>query len=276
MKTATGSAATAILLIAAFAGASASAQPAPPPPLPRCEPGERGSATERLGCADPGAVADAATAALGAKALIKVEDGVPGVTVRVTMPPPVGSVRNPDRGQYPPVAPWAVAARTAAFECGKRGLPAGHFNGHHSADHEIVYLICSVSGAVWRDAAAAEIASTPWGFSDVNSVSWAQAGRAAEQLCARANQGFSGGQFNGHQLNGKYGLTCYGEGARWFDATDAELAATGFGFATPRLDDVPWAQAMRAATNFCVGKGFDGGFMNGHQAPGRYGVVCQK
>jgi hypothetical protein len=33
---------------------------------------------------------------------------------------------------------------------------------------------------------------------------------------------------------------------------------------------------MRAATGFCQGKGFDGGFMNGHQMPNKYGVVCQK
>ena len=63
------------------------------------------------------------------------------------------------------------------------------------------------------------------------------------------------------------GLFFTGKEAKWFDASDAELAATGWGFATPKLDDVQWAQAMRAATGFCQGKGFDGGFMNGHQLP---------
>jgi hypothetical protein len=115
-----------------------------------------------------------------------------------------------------------------------------------------------------------------WRFEDVNAVSWAQANRAAERYCATRNQGFAGGHFNGHMRDGQYGLFCYRDGAQWFDATDSELAATGFGFSTPNLDDVLWAQAARAAVGFCRNKGFSGGFMNGHQVPGRYGVVCQK
>ena len=170
---------------------------------------------------------------------------------------------------------WAQAARAAAELCGTQGVGAGHFNGHQDVNKGTFGVQCSDADVVWRDASAQEISSTEWAFSDVNQVSWAQANRAAERLCATANQGFAGGHFNGHQVADKYGLFCYRGAAKWFDATDAELAATGWGFATPKLDDVLWAQAMRAATGFCQSKGFEGGFMNGHQAPNRYGVVCQ-
>lgn len=171
---------------------------------------------------------------------------------------------------------WAQAARAAAQLCQSMQGGAGHFTGHQELSRGVFGLKCSGPNFVWRDATAQEIAASGWPFSDVNQVNWAQAGRAAERLCASANQGFSGGHFNGHQANGKYGLFCYSAGSQWFDASDAELAATGWGFATPRLDDVQWAQAMRAATGYCQSKGFDGGFMNGHQAPNKYGVVCQK
>lgn len=167
---------------------------------------------------------------------------------------------------------WAQAARAATHIC--RG--AGHFTGHEDFSRGTFGLQCSGPNVVTRDASAQEIAASGWSFNDVNQVSWAQANRAAERLCAAANQGFSGGHFNGHQLDGKYGLVCYTENSQWFDASDAELAATGFGFATPKLDDVQWAQAMRAAAGYCQSKGFDAGFMNGHQAPNKYGVVCQK
>lgn len=177
-------------------------------------------------------------------------------------------------GPDPSASAWAQAGRYAADQCSKLGFVGGHFSGHHK-DGDFG-LICAREGAVWRDAQSSEIGATEWSFQDVNQVSWARANRAAERLCAQANQGYAGGHFNGHTLGGKYGLYCYAGPAQWFDASDAELAATGFGFATPKLDDVPWQQAMRAATGFCIGKGFSGGFMNGHQAPNRYGVVCQK
>jgi len=171
---------------------------------------------------------------------------------------------------------WAQAARAANDLCVSKGAGAGHFNGHQDLAKGIFAGQCAKEDAVWRDASAQEISATEWAFGDVNQVSWAQANRAAERLCANANQGFSGGHFNGHQVDGKYGLVCYRGASQWFDASDAELAATGWGFATPKLDDVQWSQAMRAATGFCRSKGFDGGFMNGHQAPNAYGVVCQK
>ncbi len=54
----------------------------------------------------------------------------------------------------------------------------------------------------------------------------------------------------------RYGLFCYKNGAQWFDATDTELAATGFGFATPKLDDVVWAQAARLRSASAEAKAF--------------------
>lgn len=261
-------------VMAAWASLAHAQQP------PRCEPNERGSAFERKRCADLGAVVDSAKQANDpsqgpVSELLGVSKGVEGVTVRLTLetrelsqPSPYGGLQN-----IPLDAGWAEASRVAVQQCTQREMPAGHFNGHMSHD---IYILCSTGGVTWRDATDAEIAMTPWYFEKVDSVNWAQANRAAEHLCAKAKRGFAGGHFNGHQVGSKYGLFCYGEGAKWFDATGAELAATGFGFATPRLDDVKWDQAMRAATNFCVGKGFDGGFMNGHQAPDRYGIVCQR
>jgi Trypsin len=171
---------------------------------------------------------------------------------------------------------WAQAARVGAKLCYNRGFVAGHFDGHQDVAQGGYGIQCSGQGASWRDVTTADIASTGWGFTNINQVNWAQANRAAERLCAGFNQGFAGGHFNGHMRDGRYGLFCYRDGAQWFDATDPELAATGFGFSTPKLDDVLWAQAARAAVGFCRNKGFSGGFMNGHQAPGRYGVVCQK
>ncbi|MGH2584061.1 MAG: trypsin-like serine protease [Dehalococcoidia bacterium] len=172
---------------------------------------------------------------------------------------------------------WAQAARGAASMCYNRGFAGGHFDGHQGElnGNRGYGIQCSGTGTTWFDITRADM-DGQWAFTDVNTVAWAQANRAAERYCATRGQGFAGGHFNGQMVDGRYGLFCYRDGAQWFDATDAEIAATGFGFATPKLDDVPWAQAARAAVGFCRGKGFSGGFMNGHHVPGRQGVVCQK
>jgi hypothetical protein len=174
--------------------------------------------------------------------------------------------------------PWAQAARAAAAMCFNRGFAGGHFDGHQGALPPVpgsgFGLQCSGRDTLWVDVTTANM-DPQWRFTgDINAVNWAQVGRTAERICAA--RGYAGGQFNGHQLGIRYGLFCYRGGTQHFDATDAELAATGWGFATPRLDDNPWAQTARAATGFCRGKGFSGGFMNGHQVPNKYGVVCQK
>lgn len=173
---------------------------------------------------------------------------------------------------------WAQAARAAAAMCFNRGFAGGHFDGHQGPLPPVpgngFGLQCSGGDTQWFDVTTAQM-DAKWRFNgDINAVNWAQAGRTAERICAA--RGFVGGQFNGHMRAAQYGLFCYRGGAQWFDATDPELAATGWGFPTPSLDDNLWAQAARAATGFCRGKGFSGGFMNGHQVPGRYGVVCQK
>lgn len=170
---------------------------------------------------------------------------------------------------------WAQAARAAAAMCYNRGFVGGHFDGHQDLAKSGYGIQCSGAGTTWYDITRGDMDSR-WAFSDVNAVSWAQANRVAERYCATRGQGFAGGHFNGHMAGGRYGLFCYRDGAQWFDATDAQLAATGFGFATPKLDDVPWAQAARAAVGFCRSKGFSGGFMTGHHVPGFAGVVCQK
>jgi hypothetical protein len=184
---------------------------------------------------------------------------------------PVGDVNT---------APWAQAARAAAAMCFDRGFAGGHFDGHQGQlqGRPGNGILCSGGDTRWFDVTAAQVAATGWGFNDVNKVNWAQASRAAERFCASQHDGapYAGGQFNGHQLDGKYGLFCYRGGASWFDATDADIAATGFGFNTASGDTTPWAQAARAATNFCRTKGFAGGFMNGQHVPDKSGVVCQK
>jgi hypothetical protein len=171
---------------------------------------------------------------------------------------------------------WAQAARAAAAMCYNRGFAGGHFDGHQGAQAagSGFGIQCSNGDMQWFDVGPSEM-DQQWRFEgDINAVNWAQAGRTAERICA--TRGFVGGQFNGHQRNGTYGLFCYRGGAQWFDATDTEIAATGWGFPTPRLDDNQWAQSARAATDYCRAKGFSGGFMNGHQVSGRYGIVCQK
>jgi hypothetical protein len=171
--------------------------------------------------------------------------GVPGFASRIM----IGRTEVTGRNQYGTAGfflgeTWSEASRVAAKLCGTRGFAAGHFNGHQDGAGTLEVL-CSGQGAVWRDAATHEIGATGFAFVDVNQVSWAQANRAATHLCAAANQGFAGGHFNGQQLNGNYGLFCYRDGAQWFDATAAELAAAGWSSASPELDDVPWAHASR-------------------------------
>jgi hypothetical protein len=95
--------------------------------------------------------------------------------------------------------------------------------------------------------------------------------RAATGYCT--SNGYEGGFFTGHQLNGLRGVICVGnDAARWFDSTNAELTNSGEGFGD--INAAPWAKAARAATNMCVAKGYGGGFFTGHQLNGLRGVVC--
>jgi Trypsin len=175
---------------------------------------------------------------------------------------------------------WASSERAANELCFNRGYTTGHFDGHEQVDRGRFGLVCSTAGVAFRDVTVTEVNSTSWSFSDINAVPWAQAMRAASDLCARANQGFVGGHFTGNVGPGVFGLVCYmqgqdGAGAQWMDAPDAQINAGPWPSGSD-LNAVPWAQAARAAHAFCNGKGFISGFMTGHQTADRKGVVCQK
>ncbi len=122
----------------------------------------------------------------------------------------------------------------------------------------------------WTDATHGEIIDSGWPFDDTNVVGWAQARRAANEISRK--HGFVGGFFNGHQLDGKYGLVGLQAGATWMDATRGQIVDSGWPFDDTNV--VGWAQAARAANGICTKQGFVGGFFNGHQASGKYGLVC--
>lgn len=168
---------------------------------------------------------------------------------------------------------WARAARAADLMCNNRGFIGGHFNGNQILNDARYGLQCSGKGVIWHDATSAEIANTGWGFTDVNTVEWARANRAATMICEGFNQGFAGGHFTGWMGPDRYGLYCYKDGAKFIDATSSELAATGWPITN--VDATPWAWASRAAISFCQSKGYNGGFLNGNQLNGKYGAVCQ-
>jgi trypsin len=172
---------------------------------------------------------------------------------------------------------WAITARAANEMCFNRGFVSGHMTGHQLRGN--VGVVCAGKGALWRDAISADVWTSGWNFTDVNTAKWAHVRRAASNICAK--DGFIGGHFNGHQrpgfgsAPGYFGLVCYGaEVATFYDATPDEINATGWPVGD--LNTVGWAQAARAATDYCANKGFAGGFMTGHQVPGKYGVVCQR
>jgi hypothetical protein len=173
---------------------------------------------------------------------------------------------------------WAQANRAAAEMAYNRGFASGHFDGHQDVAKGGYGIQVSGRGTVFWEVTRKNIRETPFGFTDLNQVNWAQANRAAERLCASANQGYAGGHFTGHMKRGSfdemYGIVCYKDGAQWFDATAAELNATGW--TVGDLNTTPWAQAARAATDYCRKRGFTGGFMNGQQVGDRRGVVCQR
>ena len=102
---------------------------------------------------------------------------------------------------------WAQIARAATTICNNRGFVGGYFTGHQlNGLHGVVCLKSDV--AHWFDATAAELQSSGFGFSDINSVPWAQAARAATNICL--SKSYSGGFFTGNQLNGLHGVVCLG------------------------------------------------------------------
>lgn len=58
----------------------------------------------------------------------------------------------------------------------------------------------------------------------------------------------------------------------WHDATNGELMDTGWPVSDVRA--VGWAHAGRAAQEWCGGRGYLGGRLNGHQRGNGKGIVC--
>ena len=174
-------------------------------------------------------------------------------------------------------ATWSQASATANTMCFNRGFMTGHFDGEELDAQKSAGVLCSGVHVSWRDVSASEIAATTFAFTNVSDVHWAQAHRAAHELCVRA--GLAGGRFNGYQVGDKRGLVCYSHlVARWFDATTAQLDALDRPIGD--LNTTHWADAAAAAKQFCRSRGpdiyktYQGGFFNGHQAGNKRGVIC--
>jgi hypothetical protein len=116
----------------------------------------------------------------------------------------------------------------------------------------------------------------------MDGLSWAYVRRAAQRMCV--NRGFAAGIADGiHQPGKNYNLFCFGASSvQFFDATQSDVDATGWGYANP--DEVSWARASRVADGLCRQKlpGSPGGFMTGYRKEGFslfppfMGVFCLK
>lgn len=107
---------------------------------------------------------------------------------------------------------WAQVARAATeIAVIQRRYVGGFFTGNvrwHAGQHWYE-LICLPEGAAsFFDSTSDDNDSSPWGFDDINTVSWAQAARAATGIAL--DRGFIGGFFTGHQLDGKRGIVAFG------------------------------------------------------------------
>ncbi|MGE5111730.1 MAG: hypothetical protein ACM3JB_12790 [Acidobacteriaceae bacterium] len=100
---------------------------------------------------------------------------------------------------------WAQVARAATAICNARGFVGGFFTGHQlNGFHGLDCLKADV--ASWFDATDMDLRNSGGWFADIDSVAWAQAARAATNICLA--RGASGGFFTGHQLDGKHGIVC--------------------------------------------------------------------
>jgi hypothetical protein len=158
---------------------------------------------------------------------------------------------------------------TIPDQCGNT-LYCGGCSGYATCGAPSTPNVCVVNTR-WFDTTQWERDRTGSGFNDLETVGWTQASRVASQICTE--RGFSGGQFNGFARGEFMGLVCYARGTRWFDITQSELNATGWGFGD--VNTVAWAQASRAAFGYCTQRGYVGGQLNGFQgAAGVKGVIC--
>jgi hypothetical protein len=101
--------------------------------------------------------------------------------------------------------PWAQVSRAATGFCTAKGYVGGFFTGHQL--NGLRGVVC-LGGDVahWFDSTDQDLYNSGEGFADINSVPWAQAARAATNICL--GKAYSGGFFTGHQLNGLRGVVC--------------------------------------------------------------------
>lgn len=134
------------------------------------------------------------------------------------------------------------------------------------------FTIQHSEGAVWKSLLLGNLDGLPWAY----------VRRAAQRMCV--NRGFAAGIADGiHQAGKNYSLFCFGASAvQFFDATQREVDATGWGYTSP--DEASWARAARVADGLCRQKlpGSPGGFMTGYRREGIglfppfMGVFCFK
>ena len=188
---------------------------------------------------------------------------------------------------------FAHASRMAHEYCARRGFASGHPTGHQLGSNIGVVCFPSALSAV-EDVTDYQVASSGYGFGDINSAPWARVSRAANVLCTKRyynDEALGGvsrphvsGVFTGHKIAGGLtvqmpGLACLRRDAgTFYNSTWQEHYDSGQGFAN--VDTEHWAKASRAATNICMAKGHPvGGFFTGGQVgpgtdPTTKGLVC--
>jgi hypothetical protein len=169
---------------------------------------------------------------------------------------------------------WAQAARAANEFCKANGFLGGIMNGHQGGAMRGATCVDSTN-AVFIDATLSDLRSTGWALDgDINLTHWAQAGRAANEFCK--SRGFLAGWMNGHQGGLMRGVLCLNsEASQFFDGTLSQFRSVGWPI-DGDLNFTNWAQAARAAHEFCKSQGFVGGRLNGHQSLIWRGVICLK
>jgi hypothetical protein len=176
---------------------------------------------------------------------------------------------DPDRTNY------AFASRAIHQIAAAKGYCGAKLTGHRLGERVGAIAVPANADVIWVP--TDEITSTPWPFNDIDTASWAQVARAATEL-AIIRRGYQGGFFTGNvretvgPSTQTYELICLNEAsARTFDATEAEIEDTGWGFSD--INSVNWAHAARAATETAISRGYVGGFFTGHQVANLRGVV---